>query len=81
MHHAQENGIEVPDSFEGWADYFPRYTVLPWLKGDAHRRVQVMRDYLRMAFDRVPISRVDSSSMIRILQKGSGISGSMAARP
>ena len=72
MHHAQENGIEVPESFEGWADYFPRYTVLPWLKGDAHRRVQVMRDYLRMAFDRVPISRVDSSSMVRILQKGLG---------
>ena len=72
MHHAQENGIEVPESFEGWADYFPRYTVLPWLKGDAHRRVQVMRDYLRMAFDRVPISRVDSSSVVRILQKGLG---------
>jgi anaerobic magnesium-protoporphyrin IX monomethyl ester cyclase len=25
-----------------------------------------------MAFDRVPISRVDSSSMVRILQKGLG---------
>jgi len=69
MQHAQENGIEVPESFEGWADYFPRYTVLPWLKGKAHRRVQIMRDYLRMAFDRVPIARVDSSSMIRVIQK------------
>jgi radical SAM superfamily enzyme YgiQ (UPF0313 family) len=70
MQHAEENGIEVPDSFEGWADYFPRYTVLPWLKGKAHDRVQVMRDYLRMAFDRVPISKVDSSSALRILQRG-----------
>jgi len=69
MHHAQENGIEVPGSFEGWADYFPRYTVLPWLKGRAHRRVQVMRDYLRIAFDRVPISRLDSNSVIQIVQK------------
>lgn len=69
MHHAQENGIEVPGSLEGWADYFPRYTVLPWLKGRAHRRVQVMRDYLRMAFDRVPIAKLDSSSMIQLLQK------------
>ena len=69
MHHAQENGIEEPGSFEGWADYFPRYTVLPWLKGRAHRRVQVMRDYLRIAFDRVPISRLDSNSVIQIVQK------------
>lgn len=69
MHHAEENGIEVPDSLEGWADYFPRYTVLPWLKGKAHDRVQVMRDYLRMAFDRVPISKVDTSSAVQILQK------------
>lgn len=70
MSEAQEKGIEVPETFEGWADYFPRYTVLPWLKGDAHRRVQVMRDYLRMAFDRVPISRLDSNTLIRVLQRG-----------
>lgn len=70
MNEAQEKGIEVPGSFEGWADYFPRYTVLPWLKGNAHRRVQVMRDYLRMAFDRVPISRLDSNTAIRVLQRG-----------
>jgi radical SAM superfamily enzyme YgiQ (UPF0313 family) len=72
MHHAQENGIEMPASLEGWADYFPRYTVLPWLKGRAHRRVQVMRDYLRMAFDRVPIAKLDSNSMIQLLQKSLG---------
>ncbi len=69
MHQAQENGIEVPGSLEGWADYFPRYTVLPWLKGKAHQRVQVMRDYLRMAFDRVPIAKLDSNSAARILQR------------
>lgn len=72
MGHAQEQGIEVPDSLEGWSDYFPRYTVLPWLKGRAHRRVQVMRDYLRLAFDRVPIAKLDSNSLIRILQRGLG---------
>ncbi len=53
---AAELGIEIPDSFEGWADFFPRYTVLPWLNGRKHRRVQVMRDYLRVAFNRVPIA-------------------------
>ncbi len=56
MEHAEEIGIEPPRSFEGWADFFPRYTVLPWLNGRNHRRVQVMRDYLRVAFNRVPIA-------------------------
>jgi len=69
MQHAQDNGIEVPLSLEGWADYFPRYTVLPWLKGKAHRRIQTMRDYLRLAFDRVPIAKLDSGGMARLLQK------------
>src|SRR5215472_7123448 len=56
FHRAPELGIEVPTTFEGWVDYFPRYTVLPWLKGDEHDRVQIMRDYLRIAFDRLPIA-------------------------
>src|SRR5258708_842517 len=37
---------------------FP-YTTLfrsPWLNGKEHRRVQTMRDYLRIAFDRAPIA-------------------------
>jgi hypothetical protein len=55
MTKAFELGIQVPTSFEGWADFFPRYTVLPWLKGKQHERVQNMREYLRMAFTRVPV--------------------------
>jgi anaerobic magnesium-protoporphyrin IX monomethyl ester cyclase len=53
---AEELGVAVPKSLEGWVDYFPRYTVLPWLQGKEHRRVQRMRDYLRIAFDRAPIA-------------------------
>jgi radical SAM superfamily enzyme YgiQ (UPF0313 family) len=56
FHRAAELGIEVPRSLEGWVDYFPRYTALPWLKGKDHQRVQRMRDYLRIAFDRAPIA-------------------------
>ena len=56
MRQAEELGIQTPDTMEGWADYFPRYTVLPWLNGRQHRRVQVMREYLRVAFNRVPIA-------------------------
>jgi anaerobic magnesium-protoporphyrin IX monomethyl ester cyclase len=55
MQRAFELGIDVPKSFEGWADFFPRHTVLPWLKGKEHKRVQTMREYMRIAFNRVPI--------------------------
>ena len=38
MERAFELGIDVPKTLEGWADFFPRYTVLPWLKGKKHQR-------------------------------------------
>ena len=55
MRKAFELGIDVPKTLEGWADFFPRYTTLPWLSGRRHQRVQTMRDYLRIAFNRIPI--------------------------
>jgi radical SAM superfamily enzyme YgiQ (UPF0313 family) len=55
MRRAFDLGIDVPKTLEGWADFFPRYTTLPWLSGKSHQRVQTMRDYLRIAFNRVPI--------------------------
>jgi len=55
MERAFELGIDVPKTLEGWADFFPRYTTLPWLKGKRHRKVQTMREYMRIAFHRVPI--------------------------
>jgi anaerobic magnesium-protoporphyrin IX monomethyl ester cyclase len=69
MNQAKEIGIVVPDSLEGWAEFFPRYTVLPWLKGKDHRRLQVMRDYLRIAFDRVPIAADTRGPVTKALQK------------
>ena len=69
MERAQELGIRVPNSLEGWADFFPRYTVLPWLSGREHTRLQVMRDYLRIAFDRVPIAADTRKPTVRIAQK------------
>ncbi len=70
MAHAQELGVEVPRSLEGWTDYFPRYTVLPWLQGREHARVQTMRDYLRIAFDRQPIANYEVSPVVRTVQHG-----------
>jgi anaerobic magnesium-protoporphyrin IX monomethyl ester cyclase len=55
MQRAFELGIDVPKTLEGWADFFPRYTTLPWLKGKKHRRLQTMREYMRIAFNRIPI--------------------------
>lgn len=69
MEKAAEIGIEVPDSFEGWADFFPRYTQLPWLKGRDHKRLQDMRDYLRIAFDRFPIASDRRTPITRLAQK------------
>jgi radical SAM superfamily enzyme YgiQ (UPF0313 family) len=69
MERAFELGIEVPKSLEGWADFFPRYTVLPWLNGRKHRRLQTMREYLRMAFHRVPVSIHRTDRFTRLVQE------------
>jgi hypothetical protein len=67
MKRAFELGIEVPKSLEGWTDFFPRYTVLPWLKGREHERVQNMREYMRVAFHRVPIGKYRVPALDRLL--------------
>ena len=69
MEQAKDLGIHVPNSLEGWADFFPRYTVLPWLSGREHKRLQVTRDYLRIAFDRVPIAADTRKRSTRIAQR------------
>jgi len=72
FHRATELGIDVPKSLEGWVDYFPRYTVLPWLKGKDHQRVQTMRDYLRIAFDRAPIATDSRGRLARTITRLTG---------
>jgi anaerobic magnesium-protoporphyrin IX monomethyl ester cyclase len=66
MEHAFELGIHVPKTFEEWSDFFPRYQVLPWMKGKKHERLQTMREYLRMAFHRVPVSIHRKDSFTRL---------------
>ena len=72
-----ELGIEMPTSLEGWADFFPRYTRLPWLDGAEHERLQVTRDYLRIAFDRIPIRADRRGKITRLAQKIDLLSGAM----
>ncbi len=64
-----EIGIDPPKTLEEWADFFPRYTKLPWLQGRDHDRLQITRDYLRIAFDRIPIAADRRSRLTRLAQK------------
>ena len=73
MKRAFELGIEVPRTLEGWADFFPRYTVLPWLKGRKHRELQNMREYLRIAFHRVPIAKYRSRPLSHAIHQAISI--------
>lgn len=73
MQRAFELGIDVPKTLEGWTDFFPRYTTLPWLKGRKHREVQTMREYLRIAFQRVPIGIQRSNRLRRIVHGMIGV--------
>jgi anaerobic magnesium-protoporphyrin IX monomethyl ester cyclase len=73
MSRAFELGIDVPKTLEAWADFFPRYTTLPWLKGPEHREVQNMREYLRAAFYRVPIGMLSGMAMQRVVHGMIGI--------
>jgi radical SAM superfamily enzyme YgiQ (UPF0313 family) len=67
MKRAFELGIHVPNTLDGWSDFFPRYTVLPWLKGRDHQRVQTMREYMRVAFHRIPIGKYRSNALSRAI--------------
>jgi anaerobic magnesium-protoporphyrin IX monomethyl ester cyclase len=69
MRQANELGIEIPSTFEGWADFFPRHTILPWLKGRNHQRVQTMREYLRIAYERIPIAADRRTSLAKALSR------------
>jgi hypothetical protein len=73
MDRAFELGIDVPKTLEGWADFFPRYTILPWLKGKPHREVQTMREFLRLAFHRVPIGSPGRSRLRRVVHGMIGV--------
>jgi radical SAM superfamily enzyme YgiQ (UPF0313 family) len=73
MQNAFELGIEVPSTFEGWSDFFPRYTELPWLKGRAHQRLQTMREYLRLAFTRIPIAGLEPHPVTRAVRRAIGV--------
>ncbi len=48
-------GLDPPRTLEEWIDFYPRLTVLPWLNGAAHRRLQAIRQYLRFGYPQVRV--------------------------
>jgi radical SAM superfamily enzyme YgiQ (UPF0313 family) len=48
-------GLDPPKTLEEWIDFYPRLTVLPWLNGAAHRRLQAIRQYLRFGYPQVRV--------------------------
>jgi anaerobic magnesium-protoporphyrin IX monomethyl ester cyclase len=73
MQRAFELGIDVPKTLEGWVDFFPRYTILPWLRGRKHKDLQIMREYLRVAFLRVPIGVQRKNTLQRVVHGMIGV--------
>jgi anaerobic magnesium-protoporphyrin IX monomethyl ester cyclase len=69
MKQAFELGIQVPKTLEGWVDFFPRYTRLPWHNDAKHNEIQTMREYLRVAFQRVPIMKQRQHPVSRAVHK------------
>lgn len=63
-----EKGFRAPRSLDEWIDFFPQLTVLPWLDGERHRRLQNIRQYLRIGYPVVKVGEVPRSIPERVSQ-------------
>jgi len=61
-----ELGVQPPQTLEEWIEYFPRVTVLPWLAGAKHRRLQDIRQYLRLGYPNVRVGEDQGSRRHRL---------------
>jgi anaerobic magnesium-protoporphyrin IX monomethyl ester cyclase len=62
-----DRGLVPPDTLEGWADFYPRLQVLPWLSGRKHDRLQAIRQYLRFGYHQVVVGEQRNSWQHRLL--------------
>jgi radical SAM superfamily enzyme YgiQ (UPF0313 family) len=58
--HAVQLGLREPDSLEQWAGFYPKFQRLPWIDDRTHRRIQRMRDYIRIAYGAAPVRKRSS---------------------
>jgi anaerobic magnesium-protoporphyrin IX monomethyl ester cyclase len=50
-------GLREPQTLEEWAAFYPKFQRLPWLDDATHRRIQRIREYIRIGFGASPIGR------------------------
>jgi anaerobic magnesium-protoporphyrin IX monomethyl ester cyclase len=62
-----DRGLVPPKKFEDWAEFYPRLTVLPWLNGGKHQRLQAIRQYLRFGYHQVKVGERQHSWKHRLL--------------
>jgi radical SAM superfamily enzyme YgiQ (UPF0313 family) len=62
-----DRGLAPPKKFEDWAEFYPRLTVLPWLNGGKHQRLQAVRQYLRFGYHQVKVGERQHSWKHRLL--------------
>ena len=55
--HALEMGLKEPETLEEWSRFYPKNQRLPWLDAETHRRIQLMREYIRIGFGAAPVRR------------------------
>lgn len=61
-------GFESPASLEEWISFFPQLTVLPWLDGEQHARLQNIRQYLRIGYPVIKVGEIPRSRAERVSQ-------------
>lgn len=64
-----ELGVVPPASLEEWEHFFPLLTELPWLQGADHRRLQDIRQYLRLGYPYMRVGEVTASRRHRLALK------------
>ena len=54
---ALKMGLRSPGTLEEWASFYPKFQRLPWLDGESHTHVQLMREFIRIGFGAAPVRR------------------------
>ncbi|MGH7492198.1 MAG: B12-binding domain-containing radical SAM protein [bacterium] len=62
-----DRGLVPPESFAEWADFYPRLTVLPWLNGGKHQRLQAIRQFIRFGYHQVKVGEQQHSWRHRLV--------------
>jgi radical SAM superfamily enzyme YgiQ (UPF0313 family) len=62
-----DRGLVPPKTFAEWADFYPRLTILPWLNGGKHQRLQAIRQFIRFGYHQVKVGEQQHSWRHRLV--------------